>query len=429
MTDTASIPRGDQRSDRSRSATADALRHTTRRVLLSIYPREQVADWFELHAAADPAVTAQKVLRLCGYELGTSSLRVRPPFTHLAEPSKPRRETGDLAQALLIAWKDHDERQVAGGDHTVERGDRCRPPGPIAPHPDHADAVAADLRAQETVTAVVRRMHTCEQPEEVQTLLLETVDRLGGRPTRPGTDEEIVMPIDVSLGMGGPLVVVPASDEPRTREHLGVHLPQLVEDARRALARIERRGREAADAERDPLTGVLNRRAYDRLAGRLRAGDALVLLDLDDFKAVNDTHGHLVGDQVLRSFGSVLRDQVRITEQPIRLGGDEFLVVLEEPGFDGCQRLLDRLRLAWREHRPLPVTFSAGTAVVTTNVEVALDTADRALYIQKRGRSEVGLGTGFDAAPPHPVDASPRQRLAPRAPEASPPTMQPGPMM
>jgi diguanylate cyclase (GGDEF)-like protein len=307
MTETASTPRDDQRSDASRSATADALRHSSRRALLCLYPPEQVADWFELHAAADPAMTAQKVLRLCGHEPGTSSLPVSRPFAPPAEPSKSQREVGDLAQAPPIARKDHDARRISG-----------------------------------------------EPSEEVRTLLLEIVRQLGGRP----------------------------------REHLGVHLPRPVEDARRTLDRLERRGPLATDAERDPLTGVLNRRAYDRLAGRLRAGDALVLLDLDDLEAVNDTYGRRVGDQVLRSFGSVLRDQVRITEQPIRLGGDEFLVVLEEPGFDGCQRLLDRLRVAWREHRPLPVEFSAGTAVVTTDVEVALDTAARALYEQKHGRSE-----------------------------------------
>jgi hypothetical protein len=258
MTETASSPRCDGQSDPSRSATADALRHTTRLALSSVYPPAQVADWLELHAAADPAVTAQKVLRLCGYELGTSARHVRPLLARPAGPSKRPREVGDLAHALLIAWKDHEDRQVSHRGATAQRrrvaADRPSP-GPFALHPDHTDAEAADLQAQETVTAVVCQMYTCEQPEEVRTLLLETVHRLGGRPTRPGTEDAIVIPIDVSLAMGEPLVVVPASDEPRTREHLRVHLPELVENARRALDRLERRGRPATDAGRDPSPG------------------------------------------------------------------------------------------------------------------------------------------------------------------------------
>ncbi|CAN5460393.1 hypothetical protein BH23ACT6_BH23ACT6_23610 [soil metagenome] len=89
----------------------------------------------------------------------------------------------------------------------------------------------------------------------------------------------------------------------------------------RALGRLEHTHQLTADSERDALTGLLNRRAYQRFSGRVCPGDVLVLLDLDDSKQVNDTHGHLAGDQVLRVLGSVLHTEVRITEHALRLGG------------------------------------------------------------------------------------------------------------
>lgn len=75
------------------------------------------------------------------------------------------------------------------------------------------------------------------------------------------------VPVDVSLGVWDPLLAVPDPETPQASRHLAAHLPRLVEDARHALERLERSGRLAADAEQDPLTGLLNRRAYQRPPG------------------------------------------------------------------------------------------------------------------------------------------------------------------
>jgi diguanylate cyclase (GGDEF)-like protein len=248
------------------------------------------------------------------------------------------------------------------------------------------------LEVHEILLTAIRDIFTCEQPEEIQAVLLETVARLGGHVVRAAEAGGEPIPIDLSLTLGEPLLAIAPTDAPNTGEHLWAHLPRLVEDARQALERVERTGRLASDAEHDALTGLFNRRAYERFAGRLRSGDVLVLLDLDGFKTVNDTRGHLVGDQVLRIFGAVLRDQMRITEQAVRLGGDEFLIVLEGPGDNGAELLLERLQVAWNQRRPVPVSFSSGVAVVTTGVDAALEAADRALYEHKRARRGAASG-------------------------------------
>lgn len=273
------------------------------------------------------------------------------------------RDAGDHARVIAR------NRAATRGDGSATRGDAL-----------------TDLRAQEIVTAAVRGLLACDEAEEARALLLEAVHRLGGSVCRASEAGADALPIDLSLGAGEPLLASPGPDAGPDDRQLQAHLPQLVEDARRAVARLERSGRLAAEAELDPLTGLMNRRGYDRLTGRLGAGDVLILLDLDGFKPINDTYGHLVGDQVLRIFGAVLRDQVRIREHAVRFGGDEFLVVLQNASQDGSDRLLERLRIAWAQRRPLPVDFSAGAAVVTNRVDAALEAADRSLYALKASK-------------------------------------------
>jgi diguanylate cyclase (GGDEF)-like protein len=161
----------------------------------------------------------------------------------------------------------------------------------------------------------------------------------------------------------------------------------------------------------DGLTGLANRRHCDdslsaeiARAQRLDTPFTLVLADLDDFKAVNDRHGHAVGDDVLRGFASVLRTTVRDTDLAGRWGGEEFLLLL--PGTDsaGALHLAERVRTALAER-----TFRGGagaTIAVTCSFGVAehrpggdgrelLASADRALYRAKReGGNRVELDAG-----------------------------------
>jgi diguanylate cyclase (GGDEF)-like protein len=156
----------------------------------------------------------------------------------------------------------------------------------------------------------------------------------------------------------------------------------------------ERRAREvlAEVSLRDELTGVGNRRHAVALLGSLIPGDALVMIDLDHFKAVNDADGHAAGDAVLVALGDFLRRSVRDADLVARYGGEEFLVVLREVG-NQARWAADRLVHGWRDRDPR-TTFSAGVALHHSEqtAQVTLNQADDALYAAKRlGRNRVAM--------------------------------------
>jgi diguanylate cyclase (GGDEF)-like protein len=145
----------------------------------------------------------------------------------------------------------------------------------------------------------------------------------------------------------------------------------------------------------DPLTGLYNRRfAEQRLAAEVarseRRGHPLTVLtlDLNNFKQINDTFGHPAGDQVLQEFASRLNKVIRGSDLAVRLGGDEFLVVLPECTLEQLKLVLDRLQsfeLDWQGQK-IPVTFSAGWKdyEMGDRPEEMLARADEALYTSKR---------------------------------------------
>ena len=160
------------------------------------------------------------------------------------------------------------------------------------------------------------------------------------------------------------------------------------------------------DSVTDMLTGLLNRRGLERVleqaALRRRSADepvSVVLLDIDDFKLVNDRLSHAVGDEVLRRLGTVLRETVRPEDVCARLGGEEFVVVLAGCELAGAHRVADDLRGAiagsdhWAALDPaLQVTVSVGVAALGTGPGVSemLAPADRALYAAKdAGKNQV----------------------------------------
>ncbi|MDQ3769481.1 MAG: GGDEF domain-containing protein, partial [Actinomycetota bacterium] len=147
----------------------------------------------------------------------------------------------------------------------------------------------------------------------------------------------------------------------------------------------------ATQALTDELTGLGNRRALLEAAADPIEGLAVVVFDIDDFKAVNDTHGHAVGDAVLREIAARCRREVRGGDVLGRLGGDEFVVLLPGAGLGGAQRVADALRAAVAA-RPIDadgvavsVTLSLGVAAgPAENLEALLARADEALYQAKR---------------------------------------------
>jgi diguanylate cyclase (GGDEF)-like protein len=151
---------------------------------------------------------------------------------------------------------------------------------------------------------------------------------------------------------------------------------------------------------RDALTGVGNRRQADALLAQLKPGDAVVLLDLDKFKSVNDQWGHAAGDEVLVSLAGYLDRSLRDGDTVTRFGGEEFLLVLRQAG-DRAEGAVERLAEGWRRTSPI-TTFSAGVAlhVPDCRPEATLIAADAALYRAKDdGRDCVrASGDGAEAA-------------------------------
>lgn len=143
------------------------------------------------------------------------------------------------------------------------------------------------------------------------------------------------------------------------------------------------------DAEHDALTGLRNRRNLAFYIDSLRVGDTVVLVDLDHFKAVNDTHGHVAGDRVLAEFTSLVRSVIRSGDPAVRYGGEEVLLLLSQTDGQGARRLLERLRARWAQRSS--VTFSSGIAVCTAGVtgRAVIEAADAALYAAKAaGRNQ-----------------------------------------
>lgn len=155
-------------------------------------------------------------------------------------------------------------------------------------------------------------------------------------------------------------------------------------------------------ATHDDLTGLLNRRAMlDRMQleqrRSLRSGSPLLIaqLDIDHFKAVNDTHGHAAGDLVLQSFADTVRRNVRDTDVLARWGGEEFVLLLCDTPASDAVTLMERLRQAVQAMQ-VPVPQSGGPITVTVSIGLArhtpadplagtLERADRALYAAKAG--------------------------------------------
>jgi diguanylate cyclase (GGDEF)-like protein len=172
-----------------------------------------------------------------------------------------------------------------------------------------------------------------------------------------------------------------------------------------ALSRLAERVRR--QAETDPLTGLLNRRAFitaaereHELAARTGADLAVVLIDLDDFKVINDRDGHAAGDRLLAELAHAWQGALRPADLLARHGGDEFALLLPATSEDGARHLVERLREAH------PMTWSSGTADWPrgASLDSALARADSKLYEMKRARDGQA---GAAAAPPAPSRAEP----------------------
>ncbi len=246
-----------------------------------------------------------------------------------------------------------------------------------------------------------------ELPDPLEIDLIVTDDLVDG----PSSPTEPRVPGLLLIGSDGPADVHLAEDVTRRELRLACRLLAEVVRLRRKIHRSEQsRRRLSAEALTDPLTGLPNRRAWDRtLTERLDAladGTSdeklcLAILDLDRFKPVNDSHGHAVGDEVLRAAGEAIRTGLRGDDFVARLGGDEFGLLLTVPDQDTAATVVDRVRESLPRHMARSathaITASAGFHVVSPNdhptAAALTSAADAALRQAKQSGRDRTVGS------------------------------------
>ena len=148
-------------------------------------------------------------------------------------------------------------------------------------------------------------------------------------------------------------------------------------------------------ANEDPLTGLFNRRYLNKIgdilcsrSARLGNSVSAIVVDLNEFKSINDIYGHDVGDAILFEVADCLRSQVRLHDVVARTGGDEFVVLLPDTDTTGAKELLERIncalskRVVIREGSQISISASLGTAtsIDTPDLNEVINEADRAMY-------------------------------------------------
>lgn len=221
----------------------------------------------------------------------------------------------------------------------------------------------------------------------------------------PGATNVVILPLQVDGDNSGVVMLEHGGHSLNARlpRRTLVMLVQFATHAGLAL----RNARLLAERERlaaiDGLTGLANRREFDLALARevnrcerTREPLSLVVFDVDHFKAINDTRGHLGGDEVLRSIGAVLAAAVREMDLVARYGGEEFAIVLPRCDQHDAIRVVERITAAMKVPGELSgVTLSSGVATIPFNADTGLSlvaAADEALYESKRtGRNRYSV--------------------------------------
>jgi diguanylate cyclase (GGDEF)-like protein len=234
----------------------------------------------------------------------------------------------------------------------------------------------------------------------------QTASMLARQPRRLRYETDFFMAIPI-WSRGAVIAVVSVADpidkRPFTRRDLSF-LQALAGPAALALDRelaLVRASTYAQAAAIDPISGLFNRRYFHiRLEEELQRAQrhqipvTLLMADLDDFKSINDLHGHLVGDAMIRETAEILRRSVRVFDVCTRFGGEEFAVIMPGNGPEAAITIAERIRdqvAAYRSDDPqlngLSMTVSIGVAVSSaeTSAHDLILQADQALYLAKRG--------------------------------------------
>jgi diguanylate cyclase (GGDEF)-like protein len=161
-------------------------------------------------------------------------------------------------------------------------------------------------------------------------------------------------------------------------------------------------------ANKDPLTQLFNRRYLKditshliNISTRLKSTISVLLIDIDNFKNINDTYGHAIGDEVIRSVAKVFFNTTRQSDIAVRFGGEEFVIILPNTSLENAIKLSENIRkdventILYINNNEIEYTISIGVSTVNKgekNFDKALNRADKALYASKKnGKNQVSF--------------------------------------
>ncbi|HUN91030.1 MAG TPA: GGDEF domain-containing protein [Burkholderiaceae bacterium] len=331
-------------------------------------------------------------------------------YLRLALPLMSRQDAG-LHPISYALWYDY----VAGTNAALRRS--------------VDEAVLGDARLNEETTLRLFRQHVAGTEDAAMQRVGEGIQRvmngISDSARRAGSDAEnfgaALEGWAQQLGDGATEAVPPQSvqaivDETRRMQSTMATLKERLDESRAEIETLRKEiSRAREEALIDGLTGLANRRAFDRAIGDYAApppaaaggapvGPSLLMLDIDHFKRVNDTYGHLFGDRVLRSLASVLKANTKGRDIVARYGGEEFAILLRDTPLEGARSLAEELRGLVERSRIRRADSDATLEKITISLGVAsfhpgespadlIRRADAALYASKReGRNRVTVG-------------------------------------
>ncbi len=151
------------------------------------------------------------------------------------------------------------------------------------------------------------------------------------------------------------------------------------------------------DACTDPLTGLFNRRYLEKILNEDKKDLSLIMIDLDHFKKINDTYGHGVGDIILKKVAQAIKDNIRETDIPIRIGGEEFVIILPDTNIKGAKKVAEKIKKSIEQMEIPPVGHITASFGITQKKEydctdTLIKRVDEAMYkAKKSGRNRIEI--------------------------------------